>query len=467
VAATSGNPSPLGFGARVREVRISQGLAQSDLAAHGLSSSYVSLLESGKRAPTAAAVAALAERLGTTERFLLHGENPEDRERLELSIAYAEIALRNGEAPEALSHALRAIESAGTASPDLLAQARKLHAQALEGVGDLALAIREFEALVDEARDQGRVLDALQLTVSLARCYKERGDLAHALTLAENGLAEATRYDLVGTDAHAELASVVIWLYTLRGDLTRADVLADRILAQVDSAGGRKARASVYWNASLNAEARGDLEKAFVLADRTRALLAENDDERAIARFRVAYAWLLLRCAPPRAEQAHEMLLTSFDSLKECGSEVDLAYCETELARAKLLLDEPHEAIELARGALRRLTEPSHESAHARIVIARAQLALGEQETGVAEYRAAASELTDLKGAERQAAAAWRELADAFTGLRLFEDAAMAYQQALAEAGVPAAPDARYPTDSAAPPTPHKASGAKSSVRKR
>ena len=170
----------------------------------------------------------------------------------------------------------------------------------------------------------------------MPRCYKERGDLAHALTLAENGLAEATRYDLVGTDAHAELASVVIWLYTMRGDLTRADVLADRILAQVDSAGSRKARASVYWNASLNAEARGELDKAFVLADQTRALLAENDDERAIARFRVAYAWLLLRCAPPRPEQAHEMLLTSFDSLNECGSEVDLAYCETELARAQI-----------------------------------------------------------------------------------------------------------------------------------
>jgi transcriptional regulator with XRE-family HTH domain len=440
--------SSVGFGQRVRQLRISLGLAQADLAGDGISPSYVSLLESGKRAPTASVVAALAVKLGTTERFLRHGENPEDRERLELSVAYAEIALRNGEARDALAHASRAIETAGTASPELLSQARRLHAQALEGIGELALAIRELEDLVASARESGQLLDALQLTVSLARCYKERGDIAYALTLAEAGLAEATRAELVGADAHAELASVVIWLYTMRGDLTRADVLADRILAEVNSAGSRKARASVYWNASLNAEARGELDKAFVLADRARALLAENDDERAIARFRVAYAWLLLRCAPPRPEQAHELLLSAFESLTNCGSEVDLAYCETELARSRLLLDDPHQAIELARGALRRLeSEPAHQSAHARLVIARAQLALGEQDTAIAEYRAAASELTDLTGAERQAAAAWRELADAFTGLHLFEDAAMAYQQALSEAGIRAAPDVHYPTD--------------------
>ena len=77
----------------------------------------------------------------------------------------------------------------------------------------------------------------------------------------------------------------------------------------------------------------------------------EDDDERAIARFRVAYAWLLLRCAPPREEQAYEMLLTAHDSLKDCGSEVDLAYCETELGRAKLLLDEPKGGARAGSGA--------------------------------------------------------------------------------------------------------------------
>jgi transcriptional regulator with XRE-family HTH domain len=448
VETISRDDSPPGFSERVRQLRISLGLVQSDLAGDGLSSSYLSLLESGKRTPTASVVAALAGKLGTTEQYLLTGEKPKDRERLELSVAYAEIALRNGEARDALSHASQAMESAGTASADLLARARNIRAQALESVGELGLAIREFDELVSQARGEGRFLDALQLTVSLARCHKEAGDLAYALTLAEGGLAEATQYDLVGTDAHAELASVVILLYMLRGDLIRADVLADRVLAQVNSAGSRRARASVYWNASLNAEARDDIDKAFVLADRARALLAEDDDERAIGRFRVAYAWLLLRCSPPRAEQAYEMLVIAHDSLTNCGTEVDLAYCETELGRAKLLLDDPQEALDLARGVLRRL-EPDrrHESAHARILLARAHLALGQPDLAVAEYRAAATELTDLKGAERQAAAAWRELADAFTGLHLFEDAAMAYQQALAEAGVRAAPDVQYPTD--------------------
>src|SRR4051812_13837721 len=150
----------VGFGQRLRQLRLAKGLAQGDLAGDGISPSYVSLLESGKRAPTSSVVAALADRLATTERFLRHGENPEDRERLELSLAYADIALRNGEARDALAHASQAIDAAGTASGDLLTQARRIHAQALEGVGELALAIREFEDLVVSAREAGRLLDA-------------------------------------------------------------------------------------------------------------------------------------------------------------------------------------------------------------------------------------------------------------------------------------------------------------------
>jgi hypothetical protein len=54
----------------------------------------------------------------------------------------------------------------------------------------------------------------------------------------------------------------------------------------------------------------------------------------------------------------------------------------------------------------------------------------------------------------RQSASAWRELADAFAQLDLLSDAAMAYQQALSEAGVPSAPDVSYAEASEQPDGP-------------
>jgi hypothetical protein len=75
-------------------------------------------------------------------------------------------------------------------------------------------------------------------------------------------------------------------------------------------------------------------------------------------------------------------------------------------------------------------------------VQARALLALGRREEAVTRYRSAAGTLGGLD-LSRHAAAAWRELADAFTALGLLEDATLAYQQALTDAGVRAAPDVR------------------------
>ena len=51
------------IGARIRQLREEAGLTQSALAGEGISASYVSLIESGKRKPTTEALAVIAARL--------------------------------------------------------------------------------------------------------------------------------------------------------------------------------------------------------------------------------------------------------------------------------------------------------------------------------------------------------------------------------------------------------------------
>ena len=147
---------------------------------------------------------------------------------------------------------------------------------------------------------------------------------------------------------------------------------------------------------------------------------------------------------PPRPEDAKRELSASRETLVESGSEVDIAYCDTELSRCELLLGHPGYALSLADSALTRLgAEPRLERAHTTLVRARALLALDRHDEAVETYREAARTLSGLE-LNRHAASAWRELADAFAHLGLLEDATLAYQQALTDAGVRAAPDVSY-----------------------
>lgn len=55
-----------GLGGRVRTLRIRRGLKQQDLASADVSTSYISLIESGKRVPSTPVLASLAEKLDTS-----------------------------------------------------------------------------------------------------------------------------------------------------------------------------------------------------------------------------------------------------------------------------------------------------------------------------------------------------------------------------------------------------------------
>src|SRR5947209_17831060 len=84
------------FGERLRALRRATGLSQTQLAGDGLSPSYVSLLESDRRRPSPAVAAQLAAKLGCSTSQLLDGEPSERERRVQLEIAYAELALRRG-----------------------------------------------------------------------------------------------------------------------------------------------------------------------------------------------------------------------------------------------------------------------------------------------------------------------------------------------------------------------------------
>jgi len=424
------------FGPVLRELRHRQGLLQSDLAGPGLSASYISMLESGKRTPTPQVVAALARRLGVDVAELAPPPEPTELpDDVRWRLAAAEMALAGGEPAFARTAFVELVSEAGLPAVWGLARAD-------EAVGDLEAALSGYGRARDLELEAGDVTRSLEATIALARCLAQTRDelrALDALTLALQGVDEA---GLTGSDQHVQALSALMGCYYSLGQFGEATRIAKDLLALVDHGGSWKARASAYWNAAGVAEAVGDMARATTYADRAVALLSEGDDERALARCTVACAWFWLRHpdAIDRLDHIEEMLTGALSRLEQCGSTVDLSYAETELARVALLRARPDVALSWADRAVARLgTDVRAQAPDALLVRAEAQWLSGDA-TG-ARASADRLEMTLLSLPDtREAALTWRSMADLWKRMGEPDAAYQALERALHAQSIHAAP---------------------------
>ena len=397
------------LGDRVRQLRLKRGLTQQDLATADIHASYISLIEAGKRTPTTRRLDTIAKRLGTTVDYLVTGIAEDRRRQDELELGTARLLLADGRAADAVARFRPLLTS-----PDvrIASEARWGLAAAYEGAGDLEAAITQYEALRAAAANDSADESMLAAATALSRCYREAGDLAHAIDVGEDALARIRRYGLVGSDAYVSVLVTVAGAYLERGDVTKAGLLLDEIQQQVDALGSPRSRGAAYWNAAALAGELGETAESVRLIERALALFGEGDDARNLARLRTAHATLLMRHDSARADDAVKSLTDARSKLATLGSDVDVAYCETELARALTLTGRAADGVATARQALERLDHGMRlESARARVALAHALAASGDSAEARTEYLAAAAAL-EAMGARRQAALVWLELAE-------------------------------------------------------
>ncbi|WP_119731448.1 helix-turn-helix domain-containing protein [Thermomonospora amylolytica] len=451
-------PGPGNVGERVRNLRLARRMSQAQLAGHDLSDSYISLIESGKRTPTPAVLRLLAERLGCTSEYLAEGIEPEQRAHLEVRERYARLALLTGAADAALTGFDEVIS--GSDDAELTLRARWGRARALEALGRFEAAIGVFEEMREHAeRDPGRS-STLPALVALARCYHAVGDLGQGIALGERVLARLHDLGLSAGEEHTEAARVLLLAYVDRADLDRAHQLGRRVLSVRTPSAAELADA--YHRASGRALEEGDVGDALYLADQALAARDETACLRAQARLHMAAARALLRGVRPFGDAPHPaaeaMELLGGAAVKLDGAEaVD---CAIETARALVLLGEPGRAIEtverepalteaVARHSNGRSedsgpgapTEPDARSlqmVQARLIIARARLAMGARDTAVTVLQGASATLERLgrEGPARPVAHLLRELGDLFESAGDATGATTAYRRALEAAGL-------------------------------
>jgi tetratricopeptide (TPR) repeat protein len=431
-------------GERVRERRRELGLSQLDLAGPGLSASYISLIESGKRLPGEATLRHLADRLRCQVEFLRDGTDPVERESQALAVAWIELAVSNANAAEALTRADELMD-AGKLHPELRWRTIRARATAHELLGDLERAIEDLEMLREQAEAEPKQWPLLAVVIALVRCYREAGDISRSIDLAERALGTADEVGLRESDEQAELAASIVASYYERGDLAHAAFLAKKLIARVTPHGTRRAQAAAYWNASVVAQEHGKVGDALAFAEKALARLSEEDQRRNLARLQLTYAGLLLRVDPPEPVLALDLIQKLRPQLLDSGSVIDLAYADTETARAHLQLGDPAVAMATAEQALSRLgSAPRLEAAQALTVLAQAARRVGNVQLAAQKARQAA-QLLALTSSGRQVATAWSHLAEILVQLGERDEALRAYERALSAVGLPAADENRLP----------------------
>lgn len=425
---------PAVLGERIRSARVAAGLTQRDLGAPEASVAHVSRIEAGARRPGLALLAAMAGRLGTTPRVLLLGAAAGETEEVELALTFVELALESGDAASAVGRSGGVVDRARpTGRSDLLQRALLAHGRALESSGRLEEAIEVLDDLVG--------LDGTGLTwarggIALCRCNREAGDLARAVEAGETVRARLTAAGLDGTDESVQLTVTLAAAYHERGDVTVAARLCRDAVRRAEATGSPTARASAYWNASMVVAESGDVGEALPMAERALALLSEGSDGRNLARLRGMLATLQLADDPPQLDAAEENLVRAEAELRSSSaSPVDVARNELSRARVSLMRGDPSDAVDRAGQAHREAEGLAPLlAADALSVQGQALHVLGDP-AAVDRYRSAVLVLTGI-GADRSAARLWYDLGTLLEASGETAEALDAFRRAAASAGL-------------------------------
>jgi transcriptional regulator with XRE-family HTH domain len=400
------------IGARVRELRQARGLSQQALACEGISPGYVSLIESGKRTPSAATAQLLAERLGVPVDRLVEDPRPLASDTARVEANFARLALANGDPAEAV-RCLAKIDLDQLDSRTACDAALVL-AESLQETGQLDRAVGVLETLIDRCRRDGSWVTLAIAAASLAVMYIESGDISRSIDTARLAVQEIEEAGLEGTEEHLRLSSVLVFAHYERGDLLYATRCSEELIALADRVGSARARGSVYWNAAVVAHSRGRTSDAITLTDRAVALLGEQDESRDLPRLRLHYAWLLLNHEAPQAEQALAQLDRAETDLTLAGSQLDLGTAAAFRGRAYLVLGRVEDAAEQAARALQLLGPSEHiERVGALILLGDVGTAQYHLDLALESFGEAELVLSGMKPS-RATARLWRELGDAW-----------------------------------------------------
>ncbi|RKE22415.1 helix-turn-helix transcriptional regulator [Streptomyces sp. TLI_171] len=422
-------------GSRVRALRKSRGLSQAELGGDVLSASYLSMIESGARRASAAALRHLADRLGTTVDHLALGLEPDCRAAAESRLALARLALRDGRPADCLT----LLDEGGPGVADSACrwdgEAGAARIRALEDLGRTEQAVDAYETRL--ARLEADSPAWAEAAADLVRRHLADGAPASAAVLAERALAVFTERDLLWSEPAVRLATHLAEARARQGDSGGGHALLAEVARALRAHPDDTARATAYESAATAAHRAGRHREAHTLAERALALHHDLDRRRDALTVRALSAVLLADAEPDRLADAVEQLHAARAELLPLGPAEHLTNCELALAEHLVRAGSAADAHRFADAVLQRLGDSGHpHEARARLAKADALLCADDTSAAARQLDLAVGLLDALPpDGDRRTVECWRRAAGLHRRLGDTDAAMRAYDRALHIAG--------------------------------
>jgi transcriptional regulator with XRE-family HTH domain len=328
------------FGRRLRKLRQARGLSQSALAGDGMSTGYLSRLESGARQPTDRAVTYLASRLGL--------EPADFEETAAASLAHALSLVASTGGDDALQTLSEALAAEGHEAPVLRWQALWQLARRRRVEGDHAGERAHLEELVRLGDEVGLSELRVRGLTRLARCLRSLGEIGAALDAAgtahhlaqDNGLGVADRIAVL-----LALVSVEAEAGRIPDARAHSDHLLDLVEGRSDTLW-----AEAMWTAAAVRLRQGDHDVAQACFEQALEHFSAGEDLVLWVRLRLAAGRLYLQKPPPDPQAAQRCVSAAEPALAFVATpglrqeltalKADLAFHTARYDDARLLLGE-------------------------------------------------------------------------------------------------------------------------------
>jgi len=428
------------LGDRLRQLRVSAGLTQSELAGDRFSKEYISQIERGKTRPTEETIKWLAAQLGVDGTFLASGVSTDERARAEAILTRAEALAENREydgAIDAYTDALAAVVATGASELQLRVLSGEAWSRAHRGE------VRPAIELLEQARRlvEGPAFNDLDRAEVLFRLGVARyliSSIPTAVGLFGEALALVDRSPMPSDLLRANILTWRSRCYRRQRDYEAARDDVQLALELAESMQDARALGEVYFQASLIAERDGHWVKARTYAERAKAQYEAISDRMNVGRLLNNLGGLEFLLGKPH--DAIARLTEAFTLSLEHGADDEAAAAISSLAQIHLRMGEPVKAEEHARHALQRLgtrEDRMDEIGNAGLVLGRAlleQARLDEAEEMLAQaedafaqlssgpHKAAAwvaqGDLAQRRGDDRRAASLYRAAAETLQDFR-------------------------------------------------
>ncbi|GGO95598.1 hypothetical protein GCM10012280_53160 [Wenjunlia tyrosinilytica] len=396
------------FGQLLGRLRREKGLSQADIAGDGVSSSYVSRLESGHRAPTAQAVRHLSVRLDVPEDAFL-ARSPQ---MIPALLAEGVAALEDSRHVAAVEALTAAAEEAGDVAPELLWQVLWNLARAHEQLGEHAERQKVLSRLLAVGETLNSPVLQVKALVGLSTCAQLADNPEEAVALADQALALSERHPQVSRADEARILLALVAAQSQAGRWSEAQRHAELAL-EIPSGELGPLRAQVLWTAATVAARQGHTDQGLARLEEALGIADRKESPLLWGRLRLAAIPLALRVQEEVTSQVDQWCREAANVVDLLGDRADEARMKAVQARVAFHRGNLESAAELARDVLADPDAlPHQDRMRVEILLHQAEIGLGRPDEAVAALRSVAERLQASASLDL-ATEAWKALAEA------------------------------------------------------